>query len=77
MYSIKKLNENGMTLLDTMIVAGILLVMITAFASYQFQRNKANQFNNSSNVFKQIQSNVKASASDSQSLQKSEELGFN
>ena len=72
----KRLNEEGMTLLDTMIIAGILLVMITAFAAYQFQRAKENQARDTLNVYKQLQSNMKSGATQTQSIGKSEELGF-
>jgi type II secretory pathway pseudopilin PulG len=69
-------NEDGMTLLDTMIVAGILLIMIVSLASYQFQRAKETQARNTVNVYKQLQSNLKSGATQTQSIGKSEELGF-
>jgi type II secretory pathway pseudopilin PulG len=69
-------NEDGMTLMDTMIIAGLLLALITAFASYQFQRNKQNQAQNTINVYKQLQSNMKSGAAQTQSIGKSEQLGF-
>jgi Tfp pilus assembly protein PilV len=69
-------NEVGMTLLDTMIIAGLLLMMITAFAAYQFQRSKENQARDTLNVYKQIQTNMKNGATQTQSIGKSEELGF-
>jgi type II secretory pathway pseudopilin PulG len=72
----KWLNEEGMTLLDTMIIAGILLVMITSFAAYQFQRAKQNQARDTLNVYKQLQSNMKSGVTQTQSIGKSEELGF-
>jgi type II secretory pathway pseudopilin PulG len=65
-----------MTLLDTMIIAGILLVMITSFAAYQFQRAKQNQARDTLNVYKQLQSNMKSGVTQTQSIGKSEELGF-
>jgi type II secretory pathway pseudopilin PulG len=74
---LKKLdNEDGMTLLDTMIIAGILLIMITALAGYQFQRSKQNQAKDTLNVYKQLQSNMKSGSAQTQSIGKSEELGF-
>ena len=72
----KHLNEAGMTLLDTMIIGGILLVMITAFAAYQFQKSKQNQARDTLNVYKQLQSNMKSGATQTQSIGKSEELSF-
>jgi type II secretory pathway pseudopilin PulG len=72
----RKLNQDGMTLMDTMIIAGLLLAMITAFASYQFQRNKENQARDTLNVYKQLQSNMKSGATQTQSIGKSEELDF-
>jgi hypothetical protein len=60
-------NEDGMTLLDTMIVS---------LASYQFQRAKETQARNTVNVYKQLQSNLKSGATQTQSIGKSEELGF-
>ena len=77
MSLLKKLqNEDGMTLMDTMIIAGILLIMIGSLASYQFQRSKEMQARDTVNVYKQLQSNVKSGATQTQSIGKSEELGF-
>lgn len=53
-----------------------LLVLITALASYQFQRAKQTQARDTLNVYKQLQSNMKSGASQTQSIGKSEELGF-
>ncbi len=69
-------NEDGITLMDTMIIAGILLIMIGSLASYQFQRSKEMQARDTVNVYKQLQSNVKSGATQTQSIGKSEELGF-
>jgi len=72
----KRLNEEGMTLLDTMIIASILLIMITALASWQFQQAKQNRAQNALNLYKQLQTNLNSGAGQIQSVGKSEQLGF-
>jgi type II secretory pathway pseudopilin PulG len=72
----KRLNEEGMTLLDTMIIASILLIMITALASWQFQQAKQNRAQNALNLYQQLQTNLNSGAGQIQSVGKSEQLGF-
>ncbi len=69
-------NEQGFTLTDTMIIAGLLILMISAFASYRFQQSKAAKVQNDKNVYSQLQSNMKSGANQTQSISKSEELSF-
>ena len=69
-------NEKGFTLLDTMVIAGLLLFMIVGFASYRFQQDKAARAQEKRNIYSQLQNNLKSDAAQTQSISKSEELGF-
>lgn len=69
-------NENGSALMSVMIIGTILLVLIGAFASYRFQRNKETQAQETRNVYNQLKENVKSGAAQTQSVGKSEELDF-
>ncbi|MBC7398255.1 MAG: hypothetical protein H7333_12505 [Bdellovibrionales bacterium] len=69
-------NQLGFTLTDTMMIAGLILFMISAFASYRFQQEKAAKAQETRNIYAQLRNNLKSGASQSQALSKTEELGY-
>ena len=72
----KVIGNEGFTLLETMIIAGLLLALIAAFSTYQFQRSREEKARNTRATLNQLQSNIQNQAVQGQSIQKTEEAQF-
>lgn len=69
-------NIDGFTMMDVMIISGILLTMIASFSAYQFSRNKELKAQEARTNVNQVKENVRSSAVQAHSLSNSEELQF-
>ena len=67
-------NESGFGMMDVMIVGAILLILVGSYATFQFQRSKAQKAQDTRNVYNQLKSNLESGAAQAQALQKSEQL---
>lgn len=72
----KLFNSKGFTMIEVMIIAALLGVMITTFASYQYQRAKQNKANENRVEYGQLQNNLKGSINQSEGLTQTEDLEF-
>lgn len=72
----KYFNQNGFTLIEALILAGLLGVLITTFASYQYQRNKQNKARETRNEYTQLQNNLKSSIGQTESLTQAEDREY-
>ena len=70
-------NENGFTLVEMMIVGGILSVLMLAFSGYMFQQAKQNKVAESKQSYTQLKANVLNASSQADSLTSSETIQFN
>jgi type II secretory pathway pseudopilin PulG len=68
--------QNGFTMIEALIIAALLGVMVTTFASYQYQRAKQAKARESKTELNQLQTNVKSSIGQSESLTHTEDLQF-
>ena len=76
-FQLKQLNnEDGSALMSVMIIGSIILVLVGAYASYQFQRNKELQAQDTRNVYNQLKTNMKTGSAQTQSISQSEQLDF-
>ncbi len=65
---------SGFTLIEMMIVAGILSVLMLGFSGYMFYQSRMNKLQESKQNFNYIESSVLNSASDEEALIRSEKL---
>jgi prepilin-type N-terminal cleavage/methylation domain-containing protein len=69
-------NNDGFTLIEMMIVGGILAVLMLAFSGYMFQQAKQNKVAESKQSYTQLKANVLNASSQADSLSSSETLQF-
>ena len=69
-------NQNGFTMIEALIIAALLGVMVTTFASYQYQRAKQAKAREAKTEMNQLQTNVKNSIGQSESLTHTEDQEY-
>jgi type II secretory pathway pseudopilin PulG len=69
-------NKQGFTMIEAMMIAGLLAVMVTTFASYQYQRARQNKVQEMKKDYSQLQDNVKTTANQSEAVSQAEDLQF-
>ena len=69
-------NQSGFTLIEMMIVGGILAVLMLAFSAYMFQQAKQSKVAESKQNYTQLKANVLNASSQADSLSSSETLQF-
>ena len=69
-------NNQGFTLIEMMIVGGILSVLMLAFSSYMFQQAKQNKVAEAKQSYTQLKANVLSASSQADSLSSSESMQF-
>jgi len=70
-------SQSGFTLVEMMIVGGILSVLMLAFSGYMFQQAKQNKVAESKQSYTQLKANVLSASSQADSLSSSETMQFN
>lgn len=76
-FALKQLqSEEGSALTSVMIMGAVILILVGSFASYQFQRSREIQAQDTRNVYNTLKDNMKSGAAQTQSVSKTEELDF-
>jgi prepilin-type N-terminal cleavage/methylation domain-containing protein len=70
-------NQSGFTLIEMMIVGGILSVLMLAFSGYMFQQAKQNKVAEAKQSYTQLKANVLSASAQADSLSSSETMQFN
>lgn len=69
-------SEEGFTLMELMIVGGILSVLMLAFTGYMYQQVKQGKNQEAKQTYTQLKTGVLEASSQSESLSQSENLQF-
>ena len=72
----KPLGSSGFTLIEAMIIAAMISVIIVTFSSFTFQRARQIQMFNDRKNAVTMQNSIKSAAAQSESITRTEELGF-
>lgn len=67
-------SENGFTLVEMMVVAGILSFLMLGFSAYLFYQSRMNKVQESKQSFNYLESSVLNATSDEDTLLRSEKL---
>ncbi len=72
----KVLSNKGFTLVEMMVVAGILSVLMLGFTGYMFQQAKQNKVAEAKQSYTQLKSNVLNASAQPETLSSSETMQF-